>query len=447
MKRIFILILLFKFTSTVAQISTNSTGSGNFNNTNTWTSPKDLTGTANILDGHTISIPTGLTFYSNKVTFNGSAKIALTNNTTKWVAATIMSETPSMESINNANNWSASNVYNNDAYGVNHNTPWIDAVQAWSAANANNGTDYLQYDLKSPRWVQGIVTQGRANMAQWVTSAKVETSIDNINWVTASTSLTLNSDQNTKVYRNFPQVMYARYVRVTPIGVYFYASMRMGVLLRDNVFKSCKEILYNFPNAASGVYVIDPDGTAGAQPTTNCYCDMTTDGGGWTLVLNYLHLGGTSPALITKTNSLPIQGSTNLGTDESASSTTWGHTSNAYLNSFTFSELRFYGKTSAHTRVIHFKTTHAATISYFKTGTGSVNGIQSNYTLLSGHTANLPVSSASFFSDQGNSAMTEFPFWLGGTYHWGIRGSAYRWEVDDFVNSNSYNTLHQIWIR
>lgn len=212
--------------------------------------------------------------------------------------------------------------------------------------------------------------------------------------------------------------------------------------------KSCKEILSYYPMSPSGQYTIDPDG-AGSSPSTNCYCDMTTDGGGWTLVLNYLHLANTNPALVVKTNSLPLQGSTTLGTDESASASTWGHASNSYLNSFTFSELRFYGKTSLHARVIHFKTPHSNTINYFKTGTGSMTGIATtgNYTTLTGHTANLPGSSGSYFTNQGNISMTEFPMYLGGTYHWGIRGLGSRWEVDDYPNNYAYSTFHQIWIR
>jgi hypothetical protein len=353
-----------------------------------------------------------------------------------------------MESFNFATNWSVSTVWSGNAYGVEHYTPWIDSYQGWSAGNANNGTDYLQYDLKSPRWVQGIVTQGRANMGQWVTSAKVEVSVDNSNWTTAASSLTLNSDQNTKKYNNFPNVMLARYVRVTPNvnGVYGHASMRLGVLLRDDNFKSCNEIKTNFPNATDGVYTIDPDG-AGVTASTNCYCDMTTDGGGWTLVLNYLHAGGTNPALLEKTSSLPILGSTTLGGDESANTSTWGHTTPAYLSKFTFSELRFYAKTSLHSRVIHFKTSHANTISYFKTGVGSVSGIATSFTSLTGHSANLPASTAHYIVDQGNSAMTNFPMYLSGTYHWGIKGSSLRWEVDDFPNNFSNSTYHQIWIR
>jgi len=447
MKRLIVFFLLFQAGLLFAQSTTNSSGSGAFNNSASWTSPANLTGTATILNGHTITVPSDYTVYSSKIIFTGSAKLALTSATSKWVPSTNFNLNPPTESSSWQTNWSVSSAWVNETFNMAHYTPWIDSSQGWSAGSQNNGTDYLQYDLKSPRWIQGIVTQGRANSAQWVTSAKVEVSTDNINWVTAFSSVNLNTDQNTKVKTNFPKVMFGRYVRVTPIGVIGHASMRLGILLRDNVFKSCKEIITNFPNATDGVYTLDPDGTAGAIPSTTCYCDMTTDGGGWTLVLNYLHLGGTNPLLVEKSSALPLLSSTSLGVDEQANATTWGHVTPAYLTKFNFTELRFYGKTSLHNRIIHFKTSNANTISYFKTGTGSMSGIATSFTSLTGHSAFLPASTAHYIIDQGTIAMTNFPMYLTSTYHWGIRGGGSRWEVDDFLNSYTYNTYHQIWIR
>jgi hypothetical protein len=246
---------------------------------------------------------------------------------------------------------------------------------------------------------------------------------------------------------------------------FFDGTVWVSLCGSTTCYRNCAEILAANPASTSGVYTIDPD-CAGPMAPMQCQCDMTTDGGGWTLVLNYQHLTGTNPDNQVRTTDLPLQGATALGVDESGTAF-WGHAGNSLMTALTFAEVRFYGITSNNPRTLHFKTSDAGTLSHFRTGLGDCLGISSSFTALAGHTAFLPASQDGSLSNQGDYAMCNHPFFEGCTRHW-ITGvsdcsgainpfpiTGRRWELDDMSRNCcggpffavTPSTWHQIWIR
>lgn len=182
----------------------------------------------------------------------------------------------------------------------------------------------------------------------------------------------------------------------------------------------------------------------------------------WLLVLNYLHKAGTNPELLVRTTNddFPLLGSTTLGDDGSLTPKSWGHLGNSFMRLIhqkcgPIKKVRIFGRrnhpSESSDKIIHFTTTDSRFITYITTGKGNVLGGFNNFTLIPEHNASIPQSAPSAFGDQGDYAMTEFPFWRSGQAIWGIRGGRSfndpsMWEVDSYSTRSKYNTWHQIWI-
>jgi hypothetical protein len=88
----------------------------------------------------------------------------------------------------------------------------------------------MQMDLGLTMNVVGVVTQGRKNWNQWVTSYQVSTSADGKSWKSAGGTYTGNRDRSSKVKGMFPSPVLARYVRISVQTWLGHISMRAAAL-------------------------------------------------------------------------------------------------------------------------------------------------------------------------------------------------------------------------
>ena len=186
----------------------------------------------------------------------------------------------------------------------------------------------------------------------------------------------------------------------------------------------------------------------------------TFEGKKWACVLAYHHKAGTNPELrvIKQGENWPVIGDNmTIGVDGSttapsihgktySSGAAWGHVGADVMSGLSIREM-LWDAYNGESR-IKFSTNDRSVIEYVQTGRGSFPSPFA-YTTLPGHTASIPGNAPHRYFNQGDLAMTSYPFWRQGEAHWGIRAEGNRWEVDDtnISNGSLKNTVHQIWIR
>lgn len=147
----------------------------------------------------------------------------------------------SPDTNSNPTYWSVSSAWNT-LYGPSGTSavfseiayrPWLNSDLGW-IAQTQNTSQFVTLNYDEPVTMKGLITQGRAGLDQWVSSAHIDVSIDGSSWTRVVSNATLNSNNTEDVKLLFPTPVVAKYVRVNPLTWNNYITMRVGVILEPN---------------------------------------------------------------------------------------------------------------------------------------------------------------------------------------------------------------------
>ena len=176
-----------------------------------------------------------------------------------------------------------------------------------------------------------------------------------------------------------------------------------------------------------------------ATPVTINGKQLYQDADGWILLVAYKHNTGENTALVPKTAPLsPTEGYSHIWLEDLG------------LTASDVDSVKFYCKTAAHSRVMHFSSSTDLVKYAIVTGAYTGNVVSywnSGTTKFDDHTANLPDSTTEIW---GASDLMNFPFYGGGN-HWAIKTNY--WSRSGFFCDDGgpthadVDTLHQIWFK
>eukprot|EP00440_Ansanella_granifera_P041231 gb/GFBE01044714.1/.p1 GENE.gb/GFBE01044714.1/~~gb/GFBE01044714.1/.p1 ORF type:complete len:578 (+),score=133.95 gb/GFBE01044714.1/:1-1734(+) len=118
--------------------------------------------------------------------------------------------------------------------GVLHTEPGLGAANSWAPAKAESGQS-MTVELNQEEIVAGVFVQGGASggkcIDSWVTTYRIQYSVDDIHYENMPGVLRGSHDCSTKVYTGFSTRIKARFVRFKIETWHGWASMRVGLML------------------------------------------------------------------------------------------------------------------------------------------------------------------------------------------------------------------------
>ena len=129
---------------------------------------------------------------------------------------------------------SSSGAYFGHQPGEYQNNGELNSGSAWVTASDQIGRWY-QLDNGADAQIWGVVTQGRSDDIQWVTSYKVEAKSETGDWfwVDNEKIFSGNTDRSTLVENLFSTPVTARYFKIYPQTWHSYMAMRADLLVVD----------------------------------------------------------------------------------------------------------------------------------------------------------------------------------------------------------------------